>query len=56
MHALIDQQAIIVTDGGETVLVASTDPTYTAVRRYLVDERGQDFDRVRELVRSESVV
>ncbi len=50
MHALIDQQAIIVTDGGETVLVASTDPTYTAVRRYLVDERGQDFDRVRELV------
>ena len=50
MHALIDQQAIVVTEGGETVLVASTDPTFAAVRRYLVDERGQDFDRVRGMV------
>ena len=50
MHALIDQQAIVVSDGGATILVASTDPTYPAVRRYLVDERGQDFDTVREMV------
>lgn len=50
MHALIDQQAIIVTEGGETILVAAADPTYPAVRSYLVNERGQDFDRVREMV------
>lgn len=50
MHALIDQQAILVSEGGETVLVAATDPVFAAVRSYLTDERGQDFDRVREMV------
>ena len=50
MHALIDEQSIIVTDAGETVLVAATDPVYPAVRGYLVDERGQNFDTVRAMV------
>lgn len=50
MYALIDKQAIMVIEGDETVLVAATDPTYAAVHRYLVVERGQDFDTVRQMV------
>lgn len=50
MHALIDQQAIVVTENGATVLVAAGDPAYSSVRGYLVDGRGQDFGKVREMV------
>ena len=50
MHALIDQHAIVVTENGSTSLVAAGDPVFPAVRRYLVDERGQDFATVAALV------
>ena len=50
MHALIDQHAIVVTENGSTILVAAGDPVFPAVRRYLVDERGQDFATVAALV------
>lgn len=50
MYALIDHQSIIVSEGPATVLVAASDPTYTPVRRYLVDEHGDDFQTVRDLV------
>lgn len=50
MHALIDQQSIIVVEGPARVLIAASDPTYEAVRRYVVDEHGGDFEVVRDLV------
>lgn len=50
MHALIDQQSIIVCEGAASVLIAASDPTYGPVRRYLVDEHGEDFATVRNLV------
>lgn len=50
MHALIDQQSIIVCEGSASVLIAASDPTYGPVRRYLVDEHGEDFATVRDLV------
>lgn len=50
MYALIDNQSILVTEGTDSVLIAASDPTYGPVRRYLVDERGEDFLAVRELV------
>lgn len=50
MHALIDQQSIIVCEGSASVLIAASDPTYGPVRRYLVDEHGEDFATVRGLV------
>ncbi|WP_074332519.1 hypothetical protein, partial [Mycobacteroides abscessus] len=50
MFALIDDQSIIVTDGPHSVLVAAADPTYGLVRRYLVDEHGDDFQTVRDMV------
>lgn len=50
MHALIDQQSIIVVEGPASVLIAAADPTYEPVRRYLVDEQGDDFAAVRDLV------
>lgn len=52
MHALIDQQSIIVCEGSASVLIAASDPTYGPVRRYLVDEHGEDFATVRGLVDS----
>lgn len=33
-----------------SVLIAASDPTYGPVRRYLVDEHGEDFATVRDLV------
>ncbi|OHU46138.1 hypothetical protein BKG82_28590 [Mycobacteroides chelonae] len=50
MHALIDQQSIIVVEGPARVLIAASDPTYEAVRRYVVDEHGSDFEVVRDLM------
>lgn len=50
MHALIDQQSIIVCEGSASVLIAASDPTYGPVRRYLMDEHGEDFATVRDLV------
>lgn len=50
MYALIDNQSILVTEGGDSVLIAACDPTYGPVRRYLVDERGEDFHAVRGMV------
>lgn len=50
MYALIDQQSIIVSEGPASVLIAASDPTYGPVRRYLVDEHGEDFQTVRDLV------
>lgn len=50
MYALIDQQSIIVADGPASILIAGSDPTYEAVRRYVVDEHGDDFEVVRDLM------
>jgi len=50
MYALIDQQSIIVADGPASILIAASDPTYEAVRRYVVDEHGDDFEVVRDLM------
>ncbi|UQX13392.1 hypothetical protein [Candidatus Mycobacterium methanotrophicum] len=50
MYALIDHQSIIVSEGPASVLIAAADPTYGPVRRYLVDEHGEDFQTVRDLV------
>jgi hypothetical protein len=50
MYALIDHQSIIVSEGPASVLIAASDPTYGPVRRYLMDEHGDDFQAVRDLV------
>lgn len=50
MHSLIDDNSIIVRSGDETLIVSASDPTYTAVRRYLLDERGEDFDELRAMI------
>lgn len=50
MYALMDQQSIIVSEGSSSVVIAASDPTYGPVRRYLVDEHGEDFATVRDLV------
>ncbi|WP_292976279.1 hypothetical protein [Mycobacterium sp.] len=50
MHALIDHQSIIVTEGAASVLIGAADPTYEPVRRYLIDDQGDDIAVVRELV------
>lgn len=50
MYALMDHQSIIVSEGSASVLIAASDPTYGPVRRYLVDEHGEDFTTVRNLV------
>lgn len=50
MYALMDHQSIIVSEGSASVLIAASDPTYGPVRRYLVDEHGEDFATVRDLV------
>lgn len=50
MYALMDHQSIIVSEGSTSVLIAASDPTYGPVRRYLVDEHGEDFATVRDLV------
>lgn len=50
MHALIDLQSIVVSEGDSTVLIAGTDPVYAKVRRYLVEEHGGDFEVIREMV------
>lgn len=50
MHALMDHQSIIVVEGSASLLIAASDPTYGPVRRYLMDERGEDFATVRDLV------
>lgn len=50
MHALMDHQSIIVSEGSASLLIAASDPTYGPVRRYLVDEQGKDFATVRDLV------
>jgi hypothetical protein len=51
MHALIDSSTIIVSEDGETVIVAADDPAFPKVRNYLT-EPGQeiDFTTVRALV------
>ncbi|WP_236949445.1 hypothetical protein [Mycolicibacterium goodii] len=46
----MDQQSIIVSEGSASVVIAASDPTYGPVRRYLMDEHGEDFAVVRELV------
>ena len=50
MYTLIDQSTIIVSDGGDTVLIAAGDPAYPAVHDYLVNDLGQDIDTIREMV------
>jgi hypothetical protein len=50
MHALVDSQSIIITEGDSAVVIASSDPTYPAVRRYVVDDRGSDFAAVRQIM------
>lgn len=50
MYALIDDHSIVVTEGSARVSIAAADPTYGPVRRYLVDERGEDFAVVRDLI------
>lgn len=50
MYALIDDHSIVVTEGSARVSIAAGDPTYGPVRRYLVDERGESFDAVADLV------
>ncbi|MFA5709331.1 hypothetical protein [Mycolicibacterium sp.] len=50
MYALIDQNSIVVSEGDSTLLIAGSDPAHAEVRRYLVDERGADFETVRALV------
>lgn len=50
MFALMDDQSIIVSEGAASVVIAASDPTYGPVRRYLVDEHGEDFATVRDLV------
>jgi hypothetical protein len=52
MHALIDNQSILIADNETTVFVAGTDPAYGPVRRYLLDERGEDIGVVRAIVES----
>lgn len=50
MFALMDHQSIIVSEGSASVVISASDPTYGPVRRYLVDEHGEDFASVRGLV------
>lgn len=50
MYALIDDQSIIVFEGAASVLIGAADPTYRPVRRYLLDEHGEDFTAVQDLL------
>ena len=50
MHTLIDNQSIIISEGTATVLITAGDPAYEPVRHYLVDEGGDDFDTVYDIV------
>ena len=50
MHALIDSQSIVIIEGETTLMVPASDPAHARVRQYLVEEKGQDFERVRALV------
>lgn len=50
MYALIDDQSIIVFEGAASVLIGAADPTYGPVRRYLLDEHGEDFTAVQALL------
>lgn len=50
MYALMDQQSIIVSEGAVSVVIAASDPTYGPIRRYLMDEHGEDFATVRDLL------
>lgn len=50
MYALIDNQSIIVFEGAARVLIGGADPTYGPVRRYLLDEHGEDFTVVQDLL------
>ena len=37
-------------DGDRTIMVAAADPAFIAVREYLLEENGQDFDAIRSIV------
>lgn len=50
MRSLIDDHSIIVSEGTATVLITASDPAYKPVRKYLVDDGGEDFDAVCEIV------
>lgn len=50
MYALIDDQSIIVAEGAAQVLIGAADPTYGPVRRYLLEEHGEDFTTVQALL------
>ena len=51
MHALIDSSTIIVSEGGETVIVAAADPAFPKVRDYLTTpHQDTDFATVRSMV------
>lgn len=51
MHALIDSSNIIISEGGETIIVAADDPSFPRVRDYLTTPHQEsDFDTVRGMV------
>jgi hypothetical protein len=51
MHAFIDKNTIICSDGGKTIMVAAQDPAFGQAREYLMDDTIEhDFDVVRSIV------
>ncbi len=52
MYAFIDKQSIVVGEGESTIVVAASDVAFESVRRYIVDEHGQDIQTVQQLAAS----
>lgn len=52
MYALIDKQSIVVGEGDSTIVVSASDLAYEPIRRYIVDEHGEDFATVQQLASS----
>ncbi len=50
MQTLIDDASIIVSEGAACLIITAGDPAYKPVREYLLDKRGDDFDKVCEMV------
>jgi hypothetical protein len=54
MQTLVDDASIIVSEGTACLVITAGDPAYGPVRKYLLDERGDDFDKVIEIVTKHS--
>lgn len=51
MRVISDKTGLtIVTDDGDVLMVSATDVTYPAVKKYLVEDRGQDADELRRII------